>query len=363
MPCRAVPCHAMPQVSFVFGLEVNWSLLQTRQAEREEAEGVLKEEQRVNLAELNAERRRRKSVLAGACEEDGPAFSEGPLKKTKGKKGAKAAKRPDAGSAGGGAGAARVRSPRGRPPAADRDSGGESERDSEGEEGSLKSFIVAESDSSDEEEMDFDTGSADGTPADGTPAIAKPSAPVAAAPATAGHAKPRRCVMSSDSEGEAEFDEMESSGQPSAAARPAPATAPATAPAPAPVTAPAPAPAEKPKHRPVGKRPVSDDGGLGAKRAKTIENSNSSSETSNVNLKSKPSASEPVSSKVPLQDVSNVLVAPPPQPPSQPSQGSLSQGSSGGGSGRAVLAEWHCALCTYLNSKRASKCSMCGSKK
>ncbi len=52
------------QVSFVFGLEVNWSLLQARQAERAEEEETRKAQIKRDLEELNALRRRRKDGIA-----------------------------------------------------------------------------------------------------------------------------------------------------------------------------------------------------------------------------------------------------------------------------------------------------------
>lgn len=62
---------------------------------------------------------------------------------------------------------------------------------------------------------------------------------------------------------------------------------------------------------------------------------------------------------MPLRDISNTD----PSPAScldKPKAG-LSQGSEG--SKRSVtLIDWNCDLCTYLNSKRAIKCQMCGFK-
>lgn len=52
-------------VSFVFGLEVNWTLLQARQAERQEEEEMHRQQLKQDLAKLNQRRRRTKAVLEG----------------------------------------------------------------------------------------------------------------------------------------------------------------------------------------------------------------------------------------------------------------------------------------------------------
>lgn len=62
-------------VSFVFGLEVNWSLLQARQLERQEQEEAHRIQLRRDLEELNKRRRRDKAVLAGE-NESGSGCSE-----------------------------------------------------------------------------------------------------------------------------------------------------------------------------------------------------------------------------------------------------------------------------------------------
>lgn len=78
---------------------------------------------------------------------------------------------------------------------------------------------------------------------------------------------------------------------------------------------------------------------------------------------------------LPLADVSNLPVAPtvadtptPAPPKKTPTPTSDISRENKGEQQRAmsvetVLSEWDCPMCTYLNSKRASKCLMCGTRK
>jgi hypothetical protein len=50
-------------VTFVFGLEVNWTLLQARQAERAEQEELHKQQMKRDIEELNELRRRKREGL------------------------------------------------------------------------------------------------------------------------------------------------------------------------------------------------------------------------------------------------------------------------------------------------------------
>ena len=60
-------------MSFVFGLEVNWSLLQARQAERADEEEARKARLKKDLEELNALRRRRKDGIVSDHSSDSEA--------------------------------------------------------------------------------------------------------------------------------------------------------------------------------------------------------------------------------------------------------------------------------------------------
>lgn len=53
-------------VTFVFGLEVNWTLLQARQAERAEQEELHKQQMKRDIDELNELRRRKREGLLEA---------------------------------------------------------------------------------------------------------------------------------------------------------------------------------------------------------------------------------------------------------------------------------------------------------
>lgn len=55
-------------VSFVFGLEVNWSLLESREAQYREENELRKEQQRLDLEELNEQRRLKKEGLLNPAE-------------------------------------------------------------------------------------------------------------------------------------------------------------------------------------------------------------------------------------------------------------------------------------------------------
>ena len=57
---RLVNWQSCIQISFVFGLEVNWSLLQARQALRAEEDALHKEQMKRDIDELNQRRKKRK---------------------------------------------------------------------------------------------------------------------------------------------------------------------------------------------------------------------------------------------------------------------------------------------------------------